>query len=278
MSTVPTRLAQIKAEYDRPGLAGHLARIRSDATRRATSERAPDAIVTAPPFKGSREDFLLSPVKGSIVLFWGQPDSDAIPQLERAYATGDNRTLKKLSDAATRQMARRPVASLQDGVDAVLNSPTYFDVVYGSKVLASSLVLPEGVEYGAIAFAYNGGEINDDAFRLVQHTAGKSDVEYRTLLVKVSPDLTEIEREALRAVPIEQSFVNIGEASMCPAATVALVAIVVALVTQAGVWEEMRTRLDQVTLSDAQVERLGSLATARELVALRREVFEEFGF
>lgn len=278
MKTIPNRLDQMKAEYDRPGLGRHLARIRADAGLRARSERAPDAIVTPPPFEGSREDFLLSPVKGSIVLFWGRPDSDVISQLEKAYASGDRRTLRKLSDDAAKQMERYPVASLEDGVEAVLASPMYFDLVYGSKELARSLVLPDGIEYGAIAFAYNGGEIDEKAFRLVQHTAGDNEVEYRTLLVRVAPDLSQLEREALAAVPADQRFVNIGEASVCPAATVALVTIVVALVTKAGMWDEMRTRLDEVTLSDSQIRTLGSLATARELVALRREVFEQYGF
>ena len=276
MSTT-NRLAQMKAEYDRPGLGGHLARIRADTVRRATRVRTPDAIVTAPPFEGSRDDYLLSPVKGSIVLFWGAPESDVIPQLEQAYAEGDTHTLRRLSDAAVHQMERQPVGSLEEGVEAVLTSPMYFDLVYGTKVLASSLVLPRDNEYGAIAFSYNGGPIDEAEFKLVQHCVGEAEVEYRTLLLKVNPDLTAIEREALHAVPVDQSSINIGDATLCPFVTCALVAIVIALVTRAGIYDEMRSQLDAVTLSDSQLERLGPLASARELVALRREIFEEHG-
>jgi hypothetical protein len=278
MQTIPNRLDKIRAEFDRPGLGSHLARLRADAVRRATSERAPDSIITAAPFEGSQQEYLLSPVKGSIVLFWGRRDSDVIPQLEDAYARGDRRTLKKLSDDAAQLMARRPVGTIEEGVDAVLTSPMYFDLLYGSKELARSLVLPEGNDYGALAFAYNGGAIDEGAFRLVEHATGESDVEYRTLLVRVPPDLTDLEREALEAVPQDQSFTNIGEATMCPAATVAIVLVVVALITKAGIWDDMTRRLDEVTLSDSQIDRLGPLATARELLALRREVFEEFGY
>jgi hypothetical protein len=274
----PNRIEQIRAAYDEPGLGRSLAAINADAARRATSMRAPDSIITASSFEGSRKDFLLSPVKGSIMLFWGRSDSNVISRLERAYASGDDETLRELSAAATRQMEDHPVGTLEDGVEAVLSSAMYFDVLYGSKELAGKLTLPDGIEYGAIAFPYNGGVLEDKEFRLVQRHRDGETLEYRTLVVKVRPDLTEIEREALDAVPIDQSFINIGEASICPAATVALVAIVVALVTQAGIWEEMRSRLDEVSLSASQIERLGPLASARELVAVRREIFEEQGF
>jgi hypothetical protein len=271
-----TRIDQIRAAYDEPGLGRHLSKLRTDATRRATSLRSPDSIISVPSFDGSAKDFLLSPVKGSVMMFWGQ--ADVISRLEEAYARGDDDTLREMSDVATRQMASRPVGTLDEGVEAVLSSPLYFDLQYGNKELAGKLALPEGIEYGAIAFAYNGGTLEDKEFRLVQHHRDGENLEYRTLLVKVAPDLTDIERKALRLVPTDQSFLNIGEASFCPAATIALVAIVVALVTHAGIEAEMRSRLDQISLSESQVERIGSLASARELVAVRREIFEEYGF
>lgn len=198
--------------------------------------------------------------------------------LEQAYAKADLNALKSLSRKAAKQIDNHPVSSLKEGFESVISSPMHFEVQYGSKSLASNLVLPRGNEYGAIAFAYNGGNINMDDFKFIQyHKHDSEQVDYRTLLIVVPPELSDIERRALDAIPIDQDFVNIGDATICPGATIALVAIVVALVTQAGRWEEMASRLDKVRLSEDQLNRLGPLASARELVAVRREIFEQYG-
>jgi hypothetical protein len=96
------------------------------------------------------------------------------------------------------------------------------------------------------------------------------------LLVKVPPTLSEIELEAIRAVPADQIGINIGEASCCPAVT-ALVLVAVALATHAGIWQEIGDQMNKVRLSDSQIARLGPMASAQELVAVRREIFEAHG-
>ena len=57
-----------------------------------------------------------------------------------------------------------------------------------------------------------------------------------------------------------------------------LVLIAVALATNAGIWQEIGEQMNQVHLSEDQVERLGPMASAQELVALRREIFASHGF
>ncbi len=175
-------------------------------------------------------------------------------------------------------MKRRPVASLDEGFEKLLDSPMYFDVLYGSKELAGKLTLPDGDAYGAIGFAYNGGAINDEDFSIVEHHQNSNERAFSTLVVKVSPDLSDIERLAVEAVPADQTGLNIGEATVCPIATGALVAIVIALVTCAGGCEKMGEELDQIRLTRAQLDSLGPLASARELLAVRRDVFEQYGF
>ena len=153
----------------------------------------------------------------------------------------------------------------------------HFDVRYGPKELSRTLTLPEGAEVGLMVFPYNGGAIDDEDFMLIQYHQVGETVEYPTLLVKVPPDLTEVEIEAMRAVPSDRIGINIGEASCCPAVT-ALVLIAVALATHAGIWQEMGNQMNNVHLSESQIERLGPLASAQELVAVRREIFETHGF
>ncbi|MDW5610315.1 MULTISPECIES: hypothetical protein [Mycolicibacterium] len=274
----PTRIDQIRHQFEQPGLAQHLWKLRADQSRRISRQSRPDTIITVPHFTGSRKDYLLSPVKGSIMLFWAPRGSKVIADLADAYAAGDDDTLRRLSAQAAREMKRHPVASLDEGFQILLDSPMYFDVMYGDKELAGKLTLPQGDAYGAIGFAYNGGAVNDGDFRFVQHQKNSVDADFSTLVVKVPPDLSEIEKLAVEAVPADMTGLNIGEATICPIATGALVAIVVALVTCAGGCEKMGEKLDQIRLSKAQLDTLGPLASARELLAVRREVFEQHGF
>lgn len=272
-----SRLSEVHAVFDKPGLGRHIAAIRADAGRRVSTSRTPDRIVTAAKFKPKkRADNALMPIEGSIMMFWVRPGSDLIPRLEHAYANGEQATLHEVNEIIARQLADKPIPTLDAASDAVLASPMHFDVRYGSKVLSRTLTLPEGAEVCVLVFPYNGGELNEKDFALDQyHRAGET-VEYPTLLVKVPPKLSEVELEAIRAVPADQFGINIGEASCCPAVT-ALVLIAVALATHAGIWQEIGDQMNKVHLTESQIKRLGPMASAQELVALRREILEAHG-
>jgi hypothetical protein len=272
-----SRLSQVHAVFDEPGLGRHIAAIRTDAGRRVMTSRAPDSIVTATDFRRIRgASDALTPIEGSIMLFWARPGSEIVPRLERAYAEGDRETLSEVNEIIASQLADEPIPTLDDASDAVLTSPMHFDVRYGSKVLSRTLTLPDGAEVCLVVLPYNGGELNEKDFALDQyHRAGES-VQYPTLLVKVPPKLSEVELEAIRAVPADQIGINIGETSCCPAVT-ALVLVAVALATHAGIWQEIGDQMNKVRLTESQIARLGPMASAQELVAVRREIFETHG-
>lgn len=273
-----SRLAQIRAVFDEPGLGRQISAIQADAGRRVVRSRHPDRIVKVSEFKrGRRSGNPLVPIEGSIMMFWGRPGSDTISRLEEAYRKGDEGALAEVHEIITRQMADEPIPTLDAAADAVLSSPMHFDVRYGTKVLARTMTLPEGAEVCMVAFPYNGGDIDERHFAIDQyHRAGET-VEYPSLLVISPAVLSEVERAALEAVPADQIGINIGEASCCPAVT-ALVLIAVALATNAGIWQEIGEQMNEVHLSADQIERLGPMASAQELVALRREIFASHGF
>jgi hypothetical protein len=240
--------------------------------------RRPDRIVKVSEFKrGRRSGNPLVPIEGSILMFWARPGSDIIPRLEEAYQKSDEGALGEVHEIIARQLADEPIPTLDAAADAVLSSPMHFDVRYGTKVLARTLTLPEGADICMVAFPYNGGDVDERHFAIDQyHQAGEA-VEYPTLVVMSPAVLSEVERRALEAVPADQIGINIGEASCCPAVT-ALVLIAVALATNAGIWQEIGEQMNEVHLSEDQVERLGPMASAQELVALRREIFASHGF
>jgi hypothetical protein len=209
------------------------------------------------------------------MLFWARHGSGLIPALERAYATGDEVALRKLSKDFAKEFKRRPVVPVKEGVEKLLSSPMYFDLLYGSKQLISRLALPEGIDYGAVGFAFNGGALNDSDFKILEYRRPYERLRYDTLLVKVYPKLTAIEREALELVGPD--LANIGHATICPMACVALAAVVIALITCAGGCEAMEQQLEQISLTEDQLRQLGHRASASELLTVRRQVFEQHG-
>ncbi|MBB3222289.1 hypothetical protein [Pseudoduganella umbonata] len=274
-----SKIELIRSEYDKPELARQLAAMRADEQRRVLRKTQPGAIVTASrDLTLSKKSYWLKPIQGSVMLFWGRQCSDLIPALERAYATGDEAALERISAGFADQFERRPVVPLKEGFEKLFATTMYFDLVYGAKQLISRLALPDGIEYGAVGFAYNGGSLRNESFALLEYSKPFERQGYETLIVKVPPELSEIEREALALVPPESWESNIGHATMCPVACVGIAAIVIALVTCAGGCAELERQLGKISLTADQLRQLGPLSSASELLAVRREVFEQYGF
>lgn len=268
---------QIQRELNKEGFHDHLKRIRADEHKRLTRTGSP-IVVTAESPKKKAKDYLLKPLKGSIVLFWVHKGSSLIATLEKAYATGDEKTLIQLSAQFTEQLEKRKIQPVRTAVEKLLAAPVYFDFLYGDKILASKMALVDGIEYGAMAFPYNGGKLNERDFKIIEFFKPFARAEYDTLVVITPPDLSAIEKVAVEAVPENQLGLNLGDSAICPGATV-IVLIAIALVTCAnGGCTAIRDKLAEVSLSATQIRRLGNLASARELLAMRREIFEEFGF
>ena len=275
--TVTTKNSAVMAEYNTPEFASYLFAMRDDQHRRLVRRRAPDAVVTAAPLPSGSTEYALRPLKGSVMLFWSQPGHGLIPAIREAYANGDEAALQQLSVDVAREIEIRPVLPLDEAFEKVFACPMYFDLLYGKTQLVTTLALPGDIPYGAFGFAYNGGMLADDAFELVEYFTEET-ASYDTLIVKVPPDLSDVERQALEAVPEDMTDLNIGYSVMCPLACVGIAAIVVALITCAGnPHAELEARMAQVTLSQEQLDRIGPLASARQLLAVRREIFEQFG-
>lgn len=269
---------KIREELDKPGLRSAIAAIKGDQQRRLTRSCTPSVVTTTPLESRRGKEHLLDPLPGSIFVFWAHQGSELIPALERAYATGDESLLNRLSKDFSKANKARKVLPLEEATKSLIEAPVQFDLEYAGKTLVSSLALADGIEFGAIGLPYNGAPLNDADFRIVERHHAFARGGYDILVVKTPPELTDIERATLEALPEHKLDLSIGDTSLCPGITVAVL-IVVALVTCAnGGCTGIRDRLAEVTLSDDQIRRLGTLSSATELLAMRREVFEEFGF
>ncbi|WP_055714049.1 hypothetical protein [Streptomyces torulosus] len=268
---------QILREFAKEGLSEHVQRLRADEHRRLVQTRVP-VVVTPHPALQDSTDYVLKPIKGTALLFWARPGTPLIGMLEKAYATGDERVLRQLSEEFQEQLDTRPVQPIDVAFEKLLSAPVYFDVMYGSKTLVASLALVDGIDYGVVTFAYNGGKLHDADFKIVERYRDFDRASYDTLIVKTAPDLSAVEQQAIDAVPEHQLELNVAHTAMCPIACAGIAAIVIALITCAGgCSQQLGERLDEVELTEEQIKQLGSLASARDLLSMRREILEEFG-
>ena len=103
--------------------------------------------------------------------------------------------------------------------------------------------------------------------------AGDPGPELEAIALVHAPSLTRAEREALRLVPASQLELNIGKASDCWGITgIAVAAVVVLLVVAIATLG--CAAIDVKPLTDPQIAKLGPEATARQLLALRRDALD----
>lgn len=252
----------------------HVRRINADKHKRLPKTASVRIITSDVP--DEREHYSLKPVKGSVMLLAAKKGDDMLGKLEQAYATGDVKTLKRLSAEVDKEVARRKVVSVETVVDKLIDSPAYYDLNYGTKNLLANVALVGDLPYGSMLMAWNGGKLKDEDFKLIEHAKPyeRGDVEF--LLVKTKPELSRIEIEALEAVPETQLGINIGASAASPGACLVLI-IVFVLATHAGNCNTFHDKLAEVSLPATTIRKLGKITSAAELLNQRRTVFESFG-
>lgn len=214
---------------------------------------------------------------GTVTLFVARHGAEIIDRIREAVASdgGDDRHSghagldRQIAAELTAQFRARTMVSIEEAVSTLLVQPAFASVRYGERTMAQSLFAPDGVEACVIAMPYNGGYVADDSFKLVEHYLPGSDERLTAVAVRHAPPLTPAERAALRAVPPDQREWSIGQPMACYAITAITVTLVLAGATYAcpGIVEPEE-------LPDETIKELGPAATARKLLALRRQVLE----
>ena len=167
---------------------------------------------------------------------------------------------------------------MSEAVDKVVESPAYFDFRYGSKPLAVGASLVGDLDLGSLLFITNGGTLRPEDFNIIEyHKAPQpSSQTYDYILVHREGRPTDLERSVLAAVPSDELEFNIstvGPVAIWPA----VIAWVVLVTLTGAACLQLEKDLARIHLTPEQVKRLGARASARELLALRREVQERIG-
>lgn len=212
---------------------------------------------------------------GCIGVFFARPGSAHLTNLRQFVLDGDASRINELTDRLRRQFDGRQLVELREAVATVIQHPVYADLRYAGLTLAQNLHLPTGIDVGMLTLPYNGGELNDADFALVDYQMVGRDERLEALLVRRPPRMTDVVRAALARVPANQREINISDAAFCFAATCVIVAeVVVAIVVVtaiAGCAPEFE-RLERISLPEAEINQLGPVASARKLLDMRRRI------
>ena len=254
------------------GLADQHQKLNTDEHTRLARKYSP--VVLTLEFRDDEEVDLIVPPPGTVVLFFATKGSRLLRNLESAFAQRSLSRLVQLGTEIRDLVQRREVISVPAVVDALIDAPVYFECRYSGKTLARNVGLVNGVEIGSLTFAYNGGRLRDEDFQLVEYYRPGARAELDYLIVKSPPRLTDLEQEVLKAVPEDMLELNIAIVGKCRWWTVATVVVIVVLTVAGSACAAARDRLARVRLSPEQVDRLGQLASARELLDMRCRILE----
>ncbi len=165
---------------------------------------------------------------------------------------------------------KREIRPLKDGVKALVKSDVFGELSYNSKILASNIFIPDDMEVAIVPFPYNGGNINEKEFQLAEFYKDKK-TELDAIIIKSTPKLSKHEKEALKLIPSDMTDINIGKAALCYAITA--VGVVWTVLAATSFCPGMQNDFN-VSLSEKMIDKLGPIASAKELLRLRREYIE----
>jgi hypothetical protein len=270
------RSAEINEKINRalnePGLGDQHQRLHTDEHTRLARKYSP--MVMTLEFGEGEQVNPVAPPPGTVVLFTAKKGSHLLRNLESAFAQRSLGRLNQLGTEIQALVQRREVVSIRTAVDKLIDAPVYFEFRYGGKTLAQNVGLVDGIDFGSLTFAYNGGQLHDEDFQVVEYYRPGARQELDHLVVKNPPRLTDLEREVLSAVPESMLELNIAINGKCRGWTFAAALVYVVLTIAGQVCLAARDRLAEVSLSPEQVQRLGRLGSARELLDMRRRILE----
>jgi len=133
-----------------------------------------------------------------VVLFLTRSGTSRLEDVRRAISNPDAARALALEFAADTD--KRQEGPMSAAVQDLLAQPVYADFRYGEYTLAEHLFVPPEYDLVPFLFPYNGGNLTQGAFRLVQWRKGGSGAELTGLVVHYSP-LSPAEQQAAQGEP-----------------------------------------------------------------------------
>ena len=210
---------------------------------------------------------------GTVTVFIARKGTRALDEVRAAVAQGGE-SVQKLQQSLKKQFQGRREISVEEYVKRLPREPVFADIRYGGATLNSGVFLPKGLNLVAIAFPYNGGRLAPEGFALAEHYKDDSDTALEGLVVRTDPPLTEPEKAALRLVPSSQLSRNVGFFDSCHTTWWAVFFVATAVAATFAVACAVVSAPD-THISEQELEKMGPAASARALLALRRQILEK---
>ena len=211
---------------------------------------------------------------GTVTIYLAKKGSGLLDEVREAAT--DSQRLEKLQTHMQRQLKRTKSSSLKDLPGLMIRQPVLADIRYGGATLNHGVFLPKGCDIFPIPFAYIGGRLAKQGFTLAEYYKDGSDAALEAVAIRSAPTLTAAEKEAIRQVPdsqLDQSVASLT--AWCDSTWWLVAAVVVAVAAVTVNYTCICAAMDEVHLSDSELRKLGPAASARKLIALRRQTLEK---
>lgn len=217
------------------------------------------------------ERTVLCPI-GSVTVFVAAQGDPILQRVRDAVTDGDGGDVELVENYIRPSLGDRERVTYYQAWRQLKRSPVFCSIRYGGRTLATNIFLPTGLDFVMLENPHNGGSLDPPNLTLVEHRLDDTDFALDAVAIRHSPSLTPAERSALEQVPDDQLEANLTPyAGCCDNITdyaQVVIAMTFAIACTAGVQreeEELRH------LSDQRIQRLGPVASARELLEIRRE-------
>ena len=173
--------------------------------RRTTSIISPQVVYL--PVGGLGKEFTLFK-PGTITAIISITPSAYLSGLAAALKKEDKELIRLNSEAITERGRKDTLQRLvTEGLEDI---PFIVDIRYGNSWIAKHILLASHTQIAMSAAVWSGGQLNDDAFRVLEHGIIKANsAGIEVLIVLTPPQLSKIEQAVLKAAPKELSDIHI---------------------------------------------------------------------
>ncbi|HWW62567.1 MAG TPA: hypothetical protein VN181_14435 [Thermoanaerobaculia bacterium] len=203
---------------------------------------------------------------GTITVAIGRRGSKLLRELRTTAGAGRGKDQKLAQKIAEDFRKRKPI-TLAEATAIRASQKVVADLRFGGTVLARNLFVPDDREVAILSFPYNGGAFPKGGFTLAERVAdgaGRNDG-LEAVILRYAPLLSRAEAAAIRKVPADQRELNVGSlGDAANALEIVLMVLLYMMLMRPG-------DLSEQHILDDRIRELGPLATARQLVALRRD-------
>jgi hypothetical protein len=261
--------------YTFPANYGTLVRAVSEEKARRLKSRSEIEVITCEP---DAENGLTVP--GTCTVFIGLGRDSTFDALRQAFYSQDHKVTAETGAALRhRHDSDEEAVPPPDQLIAVVGkAASIVDVKYGDTALVSAAPLSAEQPIAIFPVPYNGGHLPTGQFSLTSFSKGMTNC-VSCFVVLHKPRLSTLERHIVDLIPADASDFQIGPGRPIPANCTpgALVIFIVAatlmhtpFIGARANMAELTTRLRSVGLKDEEIKLKGDLASAEELLTLRR--------